>query len=63
VLAAVADGTVPKARYEGFLKLRRELDFLAEAHHRHEAINRRTSRRRDRAHEESRWRPGHDDEL
>jgi ribosome biogenesis GTPase len=61
VLAATADGTVTKDRYEGFLKLRRELEFLAEAHHRHEAISRRTDRRRQRSNEDGRWRLSEED--
>lgn len=56
VLAAMAGGTVTKDRYDGFIKLRRELEFLAVAHHRHEAISRRTDRRRQRSDEDGRWR-------
>ena len=61
VLAGMAGGTVPKDRYDGFIKLRRELEFLAEAHHRHEAISRRTNRRRQRSNEDGRWRLNDDE--
>lgn len=61
VLAAVERGTVPKDRYEGFLKVRRELEFLAGAHRRAEAIHRRAIRHGRRIEEERDRSAGHDD--
>ena len=56
VLTALTDGRITRERYNAFVKLRRELDFLAEAHQRQEAISRRTDRRRQRSDSDSRWR-------
>ena len=41
VLDAVANGGLPRERYESYLKLRRELDFLSQAAHQRRFIEKR----------------------
>jgi ribosome biogenesis GTPase len=45
VLAAVSNGELPESRYQSFLKLRKELQFMEQAHTRHGYLQRKRQTR------------------
>jgi ribosome biogenesis GTPase len=63
VLEALSSNQLARDRYEGFVKLRRELGFLSEAHRRHQAITQRVQRQRQKSSPRRvRFEPGEEDD-